>query len=85
METGFLLDHTNSAIMQAKWLEGEPQRNLWTGLEFKNRRRLPVTAHRCTRCGLLELFASEAASTLLRPAAAPGGDDPDELLRPADP
>ena len=44
-----------------KWVEGEPQYSIWTGLKLRGKERLPVTTYRCSRCGFLESYA-EAAS-----------------------
>lgn len=59
MEGGFVLDITDSGKGQAAWVEGEPERSMWTGLKLKGRRKIPIYAWRCSRCGLLRLFAPE--------------------------
>ena len=55
MTTGFLLDQ-GSAPAATEWIEGPPDKSFW-GLKLKNRRRFPVVADRCERCGFLELYA----------------------------
>jgi hypothetical protein len=55
MTTGFLLDMKDSAKV-TEWVEGAPEKSFW-GLKLKGRRRFPVTADRCERCGFLELYA----------------------------
>jgi hypothetical protein len=61
MERGFVLDQTYGAVMQSAWMEGAPERSIWTGgVKLKGRRRLPVTTYRCPRCGYLESYARPA-------------------------
>ena len=55
MTTGFLLD-SGEAPKVTEWIEGPPEKSFW-GLKLKNRRRFPVVADRCERCGFLELYA----------------------------
>ncbi len=59
MEGGFILDASDSRNTQAAWVEGAPERSRWTGLKLKDRRKLPIYAWRCPRCGLVRLFAPE--------------------------
>jgi len=56
MTTGFLLDHKDHP-RETEWIEGTPEKSFWSGLNLKNRRRFPVVADRCERCGFLELYA----------------------------
>jgi len=56
MTTGFLLDSAQSP-KPTEWVEGPPEKTFWTGLKLKGRRRFPVVADRCERCGFLELYA----------------------------
>ena len=58
MDLGFLLDrgHHSSANV-AQWVEGIPERSVWTGLKTKDREVYPLTSYRCERCGYLELYA----------------------------
>ena len=55
MTTGFLLD-SSDAPKVTEWVEGAPEKSFW-GLKLKGRRRFPVVADRCERCGFLELYA----------------------------
>ena len=57
MTTGYILDKKNESFAQAEWVEGEPEKSFWTGLQIKGRRRFPLTADRCERCGFLEFYA----------------------------
>jgi predicted nucleic-acid-binding Zn-ribbon protein len=56
MTTGFILD-MNQGAKTAEWVEGEPEKSWMTGLKLNNRRRFPLTADRCERCGFLEFYA----------------------------
>lgn len=64
MDPGYTLDqgHHNT-FKQAKWVEGAPEKNFWTGLKTKDRSVIPITTYRCPRCGLLASFANEASGT----------------------
>ena len=59
METGYVVDvmygHGSAAV--PKWVAGEPQRSIWTGLKLRGKEQLPVTTYRCHRCGYLENYA----------------------------
>lgn len=58
MEVGLLLDKgDHNHLTTAEWLEGPPARSFWTGLKTSDRKRLPVSSFRCTRCGYLESYA----------------------------
>ncbi|HEX8244559.1 MAG TPA: hypothetical protein VF541_13730 [Longimicrobium sp.] len=57
MTSGFLLDHGDKGNSTTEWVEGAPEKSFWTGLKLKDRRRYPVVADRCERCGFLELYA----------------------------
>ena len=57
MEPGFVLDITHGAMAQSSWVEGAPERSIWTGLKLKGHERVPVTTFRCPRCGYLESYA----------------------------
>jgi predicted nucleic-acid-binding Zn-ribbon protein len=61
MEEGFILDkgHYN-AQMVSQWVEGEPERSIWTGLKTKDRDKFQVTTYRCSGCGYLESYALHA-------------------------
>jgi predicted RNA-binding Zn-ribbon protein involved in translation (DUF1610 family) len=61
MERGFLLD-TGHANTVANWVEGEPEKSVWTGIRLKNRTLRPIVSYRCPTCGLLLDFAREKAA-----------------------
>ena len=59
METGFIPDKIDdSRLKTAEWLEGDPVRAFWSGLDTKGRTRLEIITYRCERCGLLESYAN---------------------------
>ena len=59
METGFILDKVDdNRLKTPEWLEGNPERAFWTGLNTKGRNRFNIITYRCERCGLLESYAT---------------------------
>ena len=58
MEEGFIMDlgHYNTRTV-SQWVEGEPERSIWTGLKTKDRDKYQVTTYRCVSCGFLESYA----------------------------
>jgi hypothetical protein len=62
LETGYLLELAHGGHRSAgNWVEGPPERSWWQGLKLEGRRQLDVTAHRCTDCGRLELYALQGS------------------------
>jgi hypothetical protein len=58
MEAGYILDQIHDAVSrQGAWVDGTPERSIWTGLKLKGHQRLPVTTYRCSACGYLESYA----------------------------
>jgi len=60
MEPGFVLDQTYGANTQSSWIEGAPERSIWTGIKLKGRERHAVITFRCATCGYLESYAAQA-------------------------
>ncbi|KAA3663996.1 MAG: hypothetical protein DWQ04_07975 [Chloroflexi bacterium] len=58
MELGYLSDVWKGGIIPGTWIEGEPEKSFWTGTKVKGKRRLAISAFRCTECGYLELYAN---------------------------
>jgi len=56
MDAGFLLDSGYGGSVVARWIVGKPERAFLRGVKT-NRRKIPVTAYRCTECGALEFYA----------------------------
>lgn len=57
MEAGYIVDEGYGARTVAKWIAGEPERSLWTGLKTRDKDKLDVVTYRCRRCGYLESYA----------------------------
>jgi hypothetical protein len=63
MEVGVIPDigHANHMHVST-WLEGEPEKTFWQGMKTKDKRRYAISVYRCTKCGFLENFATQAAN-----------------------
>lgn len=60
MEEGFVPDQsTHGAILQASWYRGQPQPSFFRVTKVRQKELLPITVHRCTKCGLLKFYATE--------------------------
>ena len=58
MSEGFIIDRGDyNAQNLQKWVEGEPVRSFWTGLQTKDRDKFEVSTWRCDKCGYLESYA----------------------------
>ncbi|HTI49880.1 MAG TPA: hypothetical protein VL475_02975 [Planctomycetaceae bacterium] len=59
LQEGFLIEHQPGFEPAAPtlWHCGALEESFWTGVEVKPARQRRVIAHRCERCGALELFA----------------------------
>lgn len=61
LELGFIPDATYGAVVQAHWHAGEPKKasffGLKVGLKADWSQAVPVTAYRCSGCGLLKFYA----------------------------
>jgi hypothetical protein len=61
MEEGFIPDATYGAILQSHWYPGEPDERKFlgisTGAKIEKSEMLPIEAYRCSRCGVLRLYA----------------------------
>ena len=63
MEEGFVLDRGSYNFPnEQQWVEGEPERSFWTGLNMDGRRLFKVSTYRCEQCGRLDSYARESAS-----------------------
>jgi hypothetical protein len=64
MEAGFVADRGHYSVPDVpNWVEGEPQKSFWRGLDTRNRAVFPVSSYRCEKCGYLEHYARAAEST----------------------
>lgn len=59
MEPGFAMDQSNSGRSPVLWVNGEPEKSVWTGLKLKGRQQWYTTALRCPMCGFVRLYARE--------------------------
>ena len=57
MEVGFVVDEGYGTRTVAKWVAGEPERSMWTGLKLRGKAKQDVVSYRCKRCGYLESYA----------------------------
>lgn len=56
MAEGYTLDVSQSRSV-SKWIEGPPEKSMWTGLKISGRANHDIQTWRCTRCGFLESYA----------------------------
>jgi hypothetical protein len=57
MEPGYTVDIGYGTKGVPKWVAGEPEKSIWTGLKLSGRDQLDVSTYRCRRCGYLESYA----------------------------
>jgi DNA-directed RNA polymerase subunit M/transcription elongation factor TFIIS len=57
LEPGYVVDEGYGTRTVAKWISGEPERSMWTGLKTRDKDKLDITTYRCRRCGYLESYA----------------------------
>ena len=57
MEIGFVVDEGYGTRTVAKWVAGEPERSMWTGVKLRGKAKQDVVTYRCKRCGYLESYA----------------------------
>ena len=60
MAEGFVVDATHGGAAVSSWVEGAPEKSVWTGLKLTGRPRSEIATWRCNRCGFLEHYASAA-------------------------
>ncbi|WP_405779676.1 hypothetical protein [Streptomyces sp. NBC_00859] len=59
LEPGFIDDSGQGAAGYGKWIAGPLARGAFGGAKKMGRTRREISAHRCSICGHLELFAIE--------------------------
>jgi hypothetical protein len=59
MSTGFIVGRTGGGPAVTTWVEGEPKKSFWLGLNLRGKSPVEVTTWRCRRCGFLESYAPE--------------------------
>jgi hypothetical protein len=60
MERGFVVDTAGDIGMlldAAYWVEGRPEKSIWTGLKVMKKEKHYITAYRCETCGFLKFYA----------------------------
>jgi DNA-directed RNA polymerase subunit RPC12/RpoP len=57
LEAGYVVDESYGTRTVAKWIAGEAERSMWTGLKTRGKDKLDITTYRCRRCGFLESYA----------------------------
>jgi hypothetical protein len=57
MAEGFVLDTTDNRHAVSAWVEGAPEKSIWTGVKLKGRTKHAIQTWRCGRCGFLEGYA----------------------------
>jgi len=62
MVGGYVIDRTYGSVAVGSWVEGEPQRSVWTGLKLSGKAKLDIATWRCGRCGFLEQYATGTQS-----------------------
>lgn len=62
MLKGFIFDRGHYEHKEQQvWVEGEPERSLWSGVKTKDRNAYSVDPYRCASCGRLEFYTTEQA------------------------
>jgi predicted nucleic-acid-binding Zn-ribbon protein len=63
MAEGFVVDVSHGTMAVTNWVEGAPEKNMWTGLKLSGKARSEIATWRCNRCGFLEQYALAAPDT----------------------
>jgi rubredoxin len=58
MAEGFVLDTSHGTMGVSSWIEGPPEKSVWTGVKLTGRPRSEIATWRCGRCGFLENYAA---------------------------
>ena len=57
MEEGFVKDESQGAVYTSKWVEGAPEKSIWTGTKTRGKKQVQIATYRCAGCGYLESYA----------------------------
>jgi len=57
MERGYIADVGRNKVIQGRWSRGEPIRNFFGGIKWREKETIPVVTYRCTGCDYLESYA----------------------------
>jgi predicted nucleic-acid-binding Zn-ribbon protein len=55
---GFVVDVSHGTMAVSSWIEGAPEKSVWTGLKLSGKARSEIATWRCKRCGFLEQYAA---------------------------
>ena len=58
MEEGYIKDEGYGTAHASKWVEGAPEKSIWTGVKTRGKNQVQVKTYRCERCGYLESYAT---------------------------
>lgn len=57
MVEGFVADEGYGTKHVSKWIEGTPEKSIWTGVKIGKRRKFEIRSWRCRNCVFLEHYA----------------------------
>jgi hypothetical protein len=57
MIEGFVVDNGHGTKSVSGWIEGLPEKSIWTGLKLRGRKPIDIATWRCGSCGFLESYA----------------------------
>jgi hypothetical protein len=57
MSEGFVVDRTDNGRAVASWVEGAPEKSIWSGIKLRGKTQVPIATWRCGSCGFLESYA----------------------------
>lgn len=59
---GFVLDQSHGASTVPTWVEGSPERSIWTGVRLSGKPRHDIASWKCRSCGFIEHYAASGPS-----------------------
>jgi hypothetical protein len=68
MAEGFVVDASHGTMGVSSWIEGAPEKSVWTGVKLSGKGRTEIATWRCNRCGFLEHYAAAAPDRSLEAA-----------------
>jgi hypothetical protein len=57
MSEGFVPEADYGMNRATNWVEGAPEKSIWTGVKLRGKKRIAIVTWRCERCGYLESYA----------------------------
>jgi len=57
MIKGFVMELPTGREAVSTWVEGDVEKSFWTGIKFRKKRRMPIVAYCCDKCGYIEHYA----------------------------